>query len=40
MSVVLEDAEEIHIKAATRKPVGRILLRGDNITLICPAPTN
>ena len=35
MSLVLDDAEEVSIKKNTRKPLGRILLKGDNITLLC-----
>lgn len=38
MNVVLDDAEEVDIAKKTRKPLGRILLKGDNITLICGAP--
>merc|ERR1711981_843063 len=34
MNLVLEDAAEIHIKRQTKKDVGRIMLKGDNITLI------
>jgi small nuclear ribonucleoprotein E len=34
MNVVLDDAEEVHLKKKTRKRLGRILLKGDNITLI------
>ncbi|PIK51778.1 putative small nuclear ribonucleoprotein E-like [Apostichopus japonicus] len=34
MNLVLDDAEEYHMKLQTRKPLGRILLKGDNITLI------
>ncbi|XP_075259393.1 small nuclear ribonucleoprotein E-like [Convolutriloba macropyga] len=34
MNLVLDDAEEVHIKKNTRRRVGRILLKGDNITLI------
>ena len=34
MNLVLDDAEEVHIKNKTRKTLGRILLKGDNITLI------
>ncbi|KAK1608828.1 hypothetical protein QYE76_032523 [Lolium multiflorum] len=34
MNLVLEDAEEINIKKDTRKSLGRILLKGDNITLM------
>lgn len=34
MNMVLEDAEEVYLKKRTRIPVGRILLKGENITLI------
>ena len=34
MNLVLDDAEEISIKKKTRKQLGRILLKGDNITLM------
>ncbi|KAJ1945607.1 hypothetical protein FBU59_002257 [Linderina macrospora] len=34
MNVVLDDAEELHTKKDTRKPLGWIMLKGDNITLI------
>ena len=34
MNLVLDDAEELSIKKKTRKPLGRILLKGDNITLM------
>jgi len=34
MNLVLDQAEEIGIKTKTRKPIGRILLKGDNITLL------
>jgi small nuclear ribonucleoprotein E len=34
MNLVLDDAEEYHIKKKTRKTLGRIMLKGDNITLI------
>ncbi|KAG9008850.1 mRNA splicing protein sme1 [Tulasnella sp. JGI-2019a] len=42
MNVVLDDAEEVYVgKAAapgkTNRTIGRILLKGDNITLIQPA---
>jgi hypothetical protein len=37
MNVVLDDAEEVYVKRRLRKPVGRILLKGDNITLISVA---
>ncbi|CAH1765210.1 5645_t:CDS:2 [Entrophospora sp. SA101] len=34
MNLVLDDAEEINVKKKSRKSLGRILLKGDNITLI------
>jgi small nuclear ribonucleoprotein E len=34
MNLVLEEAEEVHMKTKNRKPLGRIMLKGDNITLI------
>ncbi|KAI0511172.1 hypothetical protein KFK09_011797 [Dendrobium nobile] len=34
MNLVLDDADEVNIKKNTRKPLGRILLKGDNITLM------
>lgn len=34
MNIVLDDAEELSVKKNARKSVGRILLKGDNITLI------
>lgn len=34
MNLVLDEAEEIHMKTKARKSIGRILLKGDNITLI------
>ena len=37
MNLTLDQAEEISVKDKTRKPVGRILLKGDNITLMSPA---
>jgi hypothetical protein len=33
----LDDAEELSIKKKTRKSLGRILLKGDNITLMMSA---
>lgn len=38
MNVVLDDAEEVDSKKKTRTPLGRLLLKGDNITLITAAP--
>lgn len=37
MNIVLDDAEELDMKRGTRKPLGRLLLKGDNITLIMNA---
>jgi small nuclear ribonucleoprotein E len=37
MNLVLEDAVECSIKKGTRNELGRILLKGDNITLITTA---
>ncbi|KAI8048657.1 putative small nuclear ribonucleoprotein E, partial [Syncephalis plumigaleata] len=34
MNVVLDDAVEVDNKKKTRKEIGRILLKGDNITVI------
>ncbi|KHN84745.1 putative small nuclear ribonucleoprotein E [Toxocara canis] len=34
MNVVLDEAEEVNLKTKNRNKVGRILLKGDNITLI------
>ncbi|KAK9825391.1 hypothetical protein WJX81_008434 [Elliptochloris bilobata] len=34
MNLVLDEAEEVSMKRKTRKPLGRILLKGDNITLM------
>ncbi|RLV87364.1 hypothetical protein DV515_00015778 [Chloebia gouldiae] len=34
MNLVLDDAEEIHSKTKARKQLGRIMLKGDNITLL------
>ncbi|KAL2941459.1 putative small nuclear ribonucleoprotein E [Bienertia sinuspersici] len=34
MNLVLDDAEEVNVKKKTRKSLGRILLKGDNITLM------
>ena len=38
MNLVLDDAEEVDLKKDTRKQLGRILLKGDTITLIQHAP--
>merc|ERR1712042_158855 len=34
MNLVLDEAEEVHQKTKNRKTLGRIMLKGDNITLI------
>eukprot|EP00775_Hariotina_reticulata_P012468 gene12468-12603_t len=34
MNLVLDEAEEVSVKRKTRKPLGRLLLKGDNITLM------
>ena len=34
MNLVLDEAVEVHLKRHTRKPLSRIMLKGDNITLI------
>ena len=38
MNLVLDDAEEIHSKTKSRKQLGRIMLKGDNITLLQSVP--
>merc|ERR1712087_439092 len=38
MNLVLDDAEELSIKKKSRKALGRILLKGDNITLMISTP--
>ena len=34
MNIVLDKAEEVYVKKKEKKSVGRILLKGDNITLM------
>ena len=34
MNLVLDDAAEVHMKRNTTKTLGRIMLKGDSITLI------
>ena len=34
MNLVLDDAEEFNLKIKSKKTLGRIMLKGDNITLI------
>jgi small nuclear ribonucleoprotein (snRNP)-like protein len=38
MNLVLEDAYEVFLKKGTRTSLGRIMLKGDCITLITVAP--
>ena len=40
MNLVLDEAEELSIKKKTRKALGRILLKGDNITLMMSAQSS
>jgi small nuclear ribonucleoprotein E len=37
MNLVMDDAEEVRVKKETRSPLGRILLKGDNISLMTAA---
>ncbi|KAG7670301.1 hypothetical protein Ndes2526B_g00044 [Nannochloris sp. 'desiccata'] len=37
MNLVLDEAEEVSVKRQSRKPLGRILLKGDNITMMTAA---
>jgi small nuclear ribonucleoprotein E len=37
MNLVLDEAEEVSVKRSSRKPLGRILLKGDNITMMTAA---
>lgn len=34
MNLVLDDAYEYHLKSNVKKAIGRILLKGENITLV------
>merc|ERR1711904_356778 len=34
MNLVIDDAEEVQVKKKTRRAIGRILLKGDNICLM------
>jgi small nuclear ribonucleoprotein E len=40
MNLVMEDTEEISVKKGTRSYIGRILLKGDNVSLIKPIEGN
>jgi small nuclear ribonucleoprotein E len=37
MNLVVDDAVEIHLKKDIRRQLGRILLKGENVTLIAQA---
>ena len=37
MNLVLDEAEEVYVKKQTKKALGRILLKGDNISLMTAA---
>jgi small nuclear ribonucleoprotein E len=37
MNLVIDDAVEIHLKKDKRRQLGRILLKGENVTLIAQA---
>mmetsp|Transcript_66314 Transcript_66314/g.138231 ORF Transcript_66314/g.138231 Transcript_66314/m.138231 type:complete len:90 (-) Transcript_66314:216-485(-) len=39
MNLVLDNAEELSMKKKTRKALGRILLKGENITLMMATDT-
>ena len=36
MNLVLDEAEEINVKKNTKSFIGRVMLKGDNITLLRP----
>ena len=35
MNVVLDESTEVYTKKGTRRDIGRIVIKGDNIALIC-----
>jgi small nuclear ribonucleoprotein E len=35
MNTVLDDAVEVNLKRETRRPIGKLVLKGDSIALIC-----
>jgi len=37
MNLVIDDAVEVHLKKDNRRKLGRILLKGENVTLIAQA---
>lgn len=38
MSVVLDEAVEVYIKQHNRVPLGTVLLRGENLSIVHPIP--
>lgn len=36
MNLVLDDAAEYYVKTGHTKPIGKILVKGENITLLSP----
>lgn len=38
MNLVLDEADELNVKKKSRKTIGRILLKGDNICVLMNAP--
>lgn len=40
MNLVLDECDEINVKKNTKTNVGKIMLKGDNITLIRPVESN
>ena len=39
LNMVLEDAYEVYVKSGERKRIGKILLKGDTVTLVQKAPS-
>ena len=37
MNLVIDEAVEVHLKKDEKRPLGRILLKGENVTLIAQA---
>ena len=40
MNTVLDQAVEVNVKKNTRRPIGRLMLKGDCISLICNISSN
>lgn len=38
MNIVLDETDELDMKRKTKTPLGRILLKGDNVTCLMQAP--